>query len=83
VVDRVKVSSGDILKSELAQHLADYFQAVKIHTTSVSPRNNIQQNAAELGIAPVSGMYIDREDGLPKRTYGVFTAISPLTSIIQ
>ncbi|KAJ7288490.1 hypothetical protein C8J57DRAFT_1280428 [Mycena rebaudengoi] len=66
VVDRVKVSSGDILKSELAQHLADYFQAVKIHTTSVSPRNNIHQNAAELGIAPVSSMYIDSEDGLPK-----------------
>ncbi|KAJ6620808.1 hypothetical protein B0H10DRAFT_2188381 [Mycena sp. CBHHK59/15] len=46
----VKVSSADILKSQLAQHMVDYFQA----------------NATELGMNTVSSMYIDGDDGLPK-----------------
>ncbi|KAJ7134426.1 hypothetical protein C8R44DRAFT_770452 [Mycena epipterygia] len=49
VLDGVQVSPTDVLKSQLAQHLVDYFQA----------------NATELGIAPVSSMYIG-QDGRPQ-----------------
>ncbi|KAJ7644268.1 hypothetical protein FB45DRAFT_897396 [Roridomyces roridus] len=48
VLNTVKVPPSDVIKSQLAQHLVDYFQA----------------NATELGIAPVSSMYLG-EDGLP------------------
>ncbi|KAJ7782279.1 hypothetical protein DFH07DRAFT_1055119 [Mycena maculata] len=48
VLNGTKVDSSDVLKSQLAQHLVDYFQA----------------NAAELGIGPVSSMYLG-DDGLP------------------
>ncbi|KAJ7366684.1 hypothetical protein DFH08DRAFT_173050 [Mycena albidolilacea] len=49
VLNGVKLASDEVLQSQLAQHLVDYFQA----------------NAAELGIASVSSMYLG-DDGLPK-----------------
>ncbi|KAJ7645527.1 hypothetical protein DFH06DRAFT_1211619 [Mycena polygramma] len=43
VLNGVKLASDEILRSQLAQHLVDYFQA----------------NTTELGIARVSSMYLD------------------------
>ncbi|KAK7048212.1 hypothetical protein R3P38DRAFT_2868016 [Favolaschia claudopus] len=45
VLNGVKLASDDILGSQLAQHLVDYFKL----------------NAAELGISTVSSMYIDQD----------------------
>ncbi|KAJ6584819.1 hypothetical protein B0H19DRAFT_1106760 [Mycena capillaripes] len=45
VLNGVKLASDDILRSHLAQHLVDYFQA----------------NKTELGIARISSMYLDED----------------------
>ncbi|KAJ7459689.1 hypothetical protein FB451DRAFT_555972 [Mycena latifolia] len=64
VLNGVKVSSTDVLKSQLAQHLVNYFQS----------------NATELGIAPVSSMYIG-EDGLPKLTVVSSRCLTPQSEL--
>ncbi|KAJ7164632.1 hypothetical protein C8R43DRAFT_1122509 [Mycena crocata] len=68
VLNGARIPPADVLDSQLAQHLVDYFQAV--NTCPVPPFHTVNananaQNAAELGLAPISSMYLG-EDGLPK-----------------